>query len=316
MKKFSDKPLFVKTPPRGARRIECIEDGNEKNTQWVYYPWNNSAVRIPQRSVFTRVRTSRNLDLITAREQKKLRKTPIAIAGLNVGNPAALCLALEGAEEMRFADNDILTLSNLNRFRARLSDLGVNKAVLSARQVYDINPFANLRVYPDGIRPNAIDAFLTKPKVSLLIEVMDALPLKILIRQRARALRIPVIMVTGNGPNVILDIERFDRTSSLPLLNGYLRKSVVNKIIHADPQKLTAYQKAALAKEFMGPKLSLVPRLKASFLKVGRTLPSIPQLAEASFLRGAVLTAVTRSIIFGKRSPSGRYHVRLDTLFR
>ena len=60
---------------------------------------------------------------------------------------------------MKLADNDILSLSNLNRFRAGLPDLGVNKAVLTARQIYEINPFAKLEVFDKGISPENIENF-------------------------------------------------------------------------------------------------------------------------------------------------------------
>lgn len=281
----------------------------------VYYPWRATIVRIMSRAVYAQLRTSRNQDLITKNEQRQFAGFRIGIAGLNVGNPAALCIALEGGgAQMKFADNDILTASNLNRFRAGVCDLGLNKAALSARQVYEINPFARIAVFEDGISEKNMDWFLLKPRLDLLIEEMDNLKLKITIRELARAHRIPVLMVTGNGEDVIVDIERFDTTPDLPLLNGYLKKHVIDAIERTD-EHTTAEETIFLARDFMGAHM-LTKRLRQSFLRVGSALAGIPQIAESSFLRGAVLCYVARQIATRKSMPSGRYHFRLSTLIK
>src|SRR3989344_7615941 len=198
------KELELVKNPELLTAINNLKPNNLKpSTIWVYYPWRNMLVHCLNKEDFHILRMSRNKNIITEDEQKKLEKFRVGVAGLNVGNPGAVCLALEGDIEMKLTDNDVLSLSNLNRFRAGLPDLGINKAVLTARQIYEINPFARVSVFPHGIAPDTINQFLTKPKIDLLIEEMDNLKLKIEIRERARRARIPVLMVTGNGPNVI-----------------------------------------------------------------------------------------------------------------
>jgi hypothetical protein len=276
---------------------------------WAYYPWRNTVVRTLPEPDYRRLRTSRNQLLITPEQQTSLAHIRVAIAGLNVGNPAAVCLALEGgAERMRFADFDTLSVSNLNRFRAGLSDLGQNKAVLSARQVYEINPYARLEVWKEGIKPGEEAGFLED--IDLLVEEMDNLPLKLSIREEARRRRIPVIMVTGNGANVIIDIERFDTDPDLPLLNGHLKPAVIGQI--KNPKPVAGIQaRVLLARDFMGQEF-LTPELRASFLQIGQTLAGIPQLAESSFLRGAAVCHMVRRIAIGAPAPSGRYNLNLD----
>lgn len=281
---------------------------------WVYYPWQASLVHILDQKSYSILRMARNQNLITPGEQKKFAKIKIGIAGLNVGNPAAICLALEGgAIKMKFADNDTLSLSNLNRFRASIADLGLNKAVLSARQVYEINPFAKIGVWEKGISQERINEFLLKPRIDILIEEMDNLKLKILIRQEARKNKIPVLMVTGNGPNVIIDIERFDLDPKTPLLNSRLRKEVIEKIQTMDPEQTPFQKRVFLARDFIGAKY-LTQRLRDSFPLVGRKLASIPQLAESSFLRGAALCYFVRQVAVGKKISSGRYYLNLDQI--
>lgn len=286
----------------------------EKNNKgfWIYYPWRSCIVHTPGKGSFRKVRISRNFNLIIDSEQKKFEKFRVGIAGLNAGNPAAVCIALEGGGKMmKLADPDPLTLSNLNRFRAGLADLGVNKAVLTARQVYEINPFASVEIWDKGLNEKTLSRFLTKPKVDILIEEMDDLKLKITIRELARKHRIPVIMVTGNGENVIVDVERYDLNSKLPLLNGLLKEEVYDKIMNS-PRALGGREKIMLARDFMGKKF-LVKRLLRSFNEVGVKLLGIPQLAESSFLRGAALCYLVRKISTGMTIPSGRYHLRIDS---
>lgn len=295
-----------KMAPRGTRAEHSVA---------VYYSWRAAAVRLLSRSAYARLRTSRNQDLITKNEQRKFAGFRIGIAGLNVGNPAALCIALEGGgERMKFADNDVLTASNLNRFRAGVCDLGLNKAALSARQIYELNPFARIAVFTDGISEKNMSRFLLTPRIDLLIEEMDNLKLKIAIRELARAHRIPVLMVTGNGEDVIVDVERFDITPDPPLLNGHLKKRVIDAVMSAS-SAIPPRERIFLARDFMGAQI-LTKRLRQSFLRVGSTLAGIPQIAESSFLRGAALCYAARKIATKKPMPSGRYHFRLSTLIK
>ncbi len=283
---------------------------------WVYYPWQRCLVHILDKREYHMVRTSRNFNLILPREQRAFEKFRIGIAGLNVGNPGAICIALLGGGwDIKLADNDVLSLSNLNRFRAGLPDLGVNKAVLSARQIYEINPFARISVFPNGVSPDTIDDFLGEPKVDLLIEEMDNLKLKIAVRERARTMKIPVLMVTGNGPNVIIDVERFDQNPRLPLLSGHLSSRVIKGIQGIAPGKGTMRERVLLARDFMGVR-HLHERLPKAFLLVGSRLAGIPQIAESSFLRGAALCYFARQIAVGARVPSGRYILQMDSIIR
>ena len=278
---------------------------------WVYYPWRNYLVKILDKREYELLRLSRNHNLITPKEQKKFTDFRLSITGLNTGNSAALCIALEGGcNKMKFADNDILTVSNLNRFRAGLCDLGVNKGALSARQVYEINPFADIEVFEKGLSDLNLERFLLHPKVDLLVEEMDNLDLKIKIREIARIHKIPVLMVTGNGENVIIDVERFDINNNAPLLNGYLKPPVIEKIKRGTE---SFEEKIKLARDFMGAEY-LVKRLQDSFKQVGKSLAGIPQLSESSFLRGAAVCFFVRQIVLGNKVLPGRYFLKLDSI--
>jgi len=302
--------FYIKNPRALVNKKEVIFNKKPK-TLWVYYPWHNTLVHILNEKDFYLVKTARNQNLITKDEQRVLKKAKIGLAGLNIGNPIALSLVFQGFINFKIADNDILELSNLNRLAAglRLIDLGENKALLTKRQILDINPFCKVICYLDGINEENIYDFLVKPRIDIIVEEMDDLLMKIKIRELARKFRIPVIMVTGNGPNVIIDIERYDLNPNIPLLNGYLKNWVVNKI--KTSKDLSFMEKIELAKNFIQSKF-LTKKLIDSFGLIGKELVGIPQIADVSFLRAGVANFFIREILLGKRILSGRYLLNLE----
>lgn len=278
---------------------------NDPDERIVAYPWRKTLVRIVGPEAYRELRTNRNRDLITQEEQDRFMAARIGFAGLNVGNPGAVCIALEGGSHaMKLADLDALSVTNLNRFRAGLPDLGVNKATLTARQILEIDPYYELELHEKGIAPDTIEVFMGQPKIDLLVEEMDALPLKISIREEARRQGIPVIMVTGNSEGVLLDVERYDMEPDLSIMNGLMDPQILEAI--KTPKPLAPVEKVALARDFMGVKY-LDARLVDSFGKFATELVGIPQLAESSFMRGAALCYAAKAIILGRPLPSGRY---------
>ena len=94
---------------------------------------------------------------------------------------------------------------------AKLSDVGMNKTVVSAREVWELDPFAELHVWDSGVnKENLEDFILGEPKIDIFIDEMDSLSLKAMARFICKKARIPVLMATDNGDEVLLDIERFD----------------------------------------------------------------------------------------------------------
>lgn len=313
------KELFLLRNPKilGGKKVTFKKNYiiNDEYGLWVFYPWKLSLVHILNRKDFRDLRLSRNKNLIKEDEQQKLEKCKIGIVGMNVGNSAALCMALEGVSmDVKFADLDYLSVSNMNRFNGSLTNLGINKVILSARQVNEINPFIKVSCFNNGITPKNIERFISKPKVDIIIEEMDNLPLKIEVRKYAKKYKIPVIMVTGNGPNLILDVERYDVDKNLQILNGTLSNGVVNKIFN-EAMGYFPRQKAFLARDFIGKKY-VTKRLNESFDEFGVSLAGIPQLAEATFLRGALLSYCVRQICLKRDIKSGRYEFSMEKVLR
>lgn len=276
---------------------------------WAYFPWRRVAVKLLGENDFFRLRTARNKFLITEQEQSKFYNSTVGVAGLSVGSAVVNLLVLTGgAKNLRLADFDTLSLVNLNRLLGSVCELGVSKTVNMAKRVYEINPFAQVDLFADGITERNINTFLTKggKKLDLLIEEMDDIKLKIDLRLVARRRKIPVIMATDNGDNAIIDVERFDLEPKRPLFHG----RVEEKILRSVPEKPTQAERVKLAATLVGAEIT--PRTQYSLMQVGTKIPTWPQLGTAATLSGVALAYVARKILTGQDMPSGRYFIDLD----
>src|SRR4029077_3879684 len=68
-----------------------------RSGRWVFYPWVNELVHILDQQEFEAVRFSRNNNLITPFDQKKLLAARVGIVGLSIGSNVAIALSLIGA---------------------------------------------------------------------------------------------------------------------------------------------------------------------------------------------------------------------------
>jgi molybdopterin/thiamine biosynthesis adenylyltransferase len=105
---------------------------------------------------------SRNLGWLTPDEQAALRGKKVAIAGLGgAGGVHLLTLARLGIGRFHLADLDQFDLVNFNRQAgATMSSLGRDKVAVMAELARDINPELDIRVFPEGVQPHNVDAFL------------------------------------------------------------------------------------------------------------------------------------------------------------
>jgi len=281
----------------------------EDSGNWIYYPWNKTLLHCLNENYLIETKSARNVYLITREEQKTFYNSTIGIAGLSVGSHAALTIAMScGAKNMKLADNDVISLSNLNRLRYPLTSIGKNKAVFCAEQIYEMNPYANIMVYQNGITEENIEEFLLKPKIDVLIEEMDNLYLKIRIREIAKKHRIPVIMATDHDDNILVDIERYDLNPNYPILHGLLEGLTSKDFKNFEPKDLVK-----LTSKIAGANFA-TPRMLKSLLEVGKTIYSWPQLGSAATLCGVALTYLTKKIVLKEKIKSGRILININEI--
>ena len=273
---------------------------------WVHYPWLHALVHILDEQEFGELRTSRNRNKITEAEQQKLRKLRIAVAGLSVGQATAITLAMEEvAGELRLADFDTLELSNMNRLRASVADLGLAKTVLTARAIYEINPYANVHVFSDGVTSANLDDFLGGDRpVDILVEECDDLEMKLLLRERARERGIAVVMETSDRG--MLDVERFDLEPERETLHG-----LVAGVSASQVRGMSTREKVPVVLRLIGAE-QISDRLAASLVDVDTTLKTWPQLASAVAIGGGAATDVCRRVALGTFKRSGRFYLDVE----
>jgi len=278
--------------------------------RWVYFPWKKHLAHVLAPAEFDEARFSRNRNLITQREQAILQRARVGIAGLSVGSHVALCLALSGTGAMRLADHDKLSLSNLNRIRAGIPELGANKAVIAAEQIYEIHPYAKIALFPHGINKKNLKSFLAgPPKLTVAVDEMDDVAMKIELRLLARQFRIPVVSAADNGDNAIVDIERFDREPKRPIFHGRVDEETAQETHDVSFEEHLKRISAMVGMEYV------TPRMNESLSQVGKALYTWPQLAGAAMLSGAAAAYAVRKIILGDPLRSGKYNVNMERVF-
>lgn len=275
---------------------------------WVLFPWSKQMVHILDEQEFIEVRTSRNMYKISPDEQMSLRSKSVGIVGLSVGSAIAYTMAMERSfGAVVLADFDHIDLSNLNRIRASLADLGMNKAVVMAREIAELDPFIQVDVMEDGISDDNMAAFLQKyGGLDLIIDECDSLEVKIALRKAAKQAGIPLVMETSDRG--MLDIERFDLEPDRPLFHGRLAGFPLEGLDKLGPAERAQYLMAVVGIN------EVSERLRYSYSEIGKTITTWPQLASAVVMGGGTTADVARRILLKEPVGSGRFYVDMQSL--
>ena len=279
-----------------------------KQGRWVYFPWLFALSHILEEEPFFQVRTARNRELITKVEQKKFYSATIGIFGLCIGNSVAAAIVLQGGSgHIKLADHDRLALSNTNRIRVGVQNLGVTKTDLTAREIYTLNPYAKVEIFPDGLTMKNIKKFFKG--LDVVVDEIDNLAMKYKIREYAQKYRLPVIMGADNGDGAVVDIERYDINPHLRFFHGRMGKTSFDSL--ANLSKLEIGKKIA---SYVGVE-NVSPRMRGSLLEIGKTIVSWPQLGGAAMLNGAAIAYCVRRILIGQNLTSNRVVFSFDEKF-
>lgn len=286
----------------GALRPEPDSELLAESPRWIYYPWRRAVVKVLGPRSFRRLRLDRNRNLITTDEQNRLAELRIGVVGLSSGHVIAHTLAAQGVcGLLRLADFDELELSNLNRVPASVFDLGVNKAVVAARRIAELDPYLPVEPVPSGLTTDGADEFLSG--LDVVIEECDSLDVKALVRERARDRRIPVLMATSDRG--LVDVERFDLEPERPIFHGLL-----GDVDTATLAGLSGEQKVPYVLRLVETD-GLTVRAAASIVEVGYTLATWPQLAGDVTVGAAAMAEAVRRIGLGEPLSSGRAHLNV-----
>lgn len=279
---------------------------------WAYYPWSGTLLHTVGAEDIRKLRTNRNQLLITAEEQQTLQKATVGVAGMSVGAGIALALVYSGiSQTIKIADFDELDTSNLNRLRESLSAVGKPKVELAAQHLYELDPFADVQIFGKGIDDTNIDTFFNDPKLSVVIDEIDDFKMKVQLRLYAKKYKIPLLMFTSLGDNILIDVERYDLESDLQPFHGLLGE-LVDEIV--SKSEITKDDERRYAVLLVGQEY-IPTRALASLPEMGRSLVGRPQLYSTIAVDGGLAAYVVRQLVLGNEPASGRYFVKFADLF-
>ncbi|MBP2586733.1 hypothetical protein J3A78_007211 [Streptomyces sp. PvR006] len=307
--------LAPSDPFGGRSRVAAVADtvGGRLDVygRWVWYPWSGRLVHVLPEAEFRLVRTDRNRDKISREQQQALLGRRVGVIGLSVGSGAALTCAMEGVGgAFRLADYDRLGLSNLNRLRAGVHELGLEKSVLCARHMFELDPYLDIEIHRGGVSEETIEDFFVQDEqgrgLDLLVEECDTPWVKVAAREHARRRRVPVLMETNDRG--LLDIERYDLEPDRPLFHGRTGTTTADDVRGLDREQAIRFLLTIVDEQ------RLSPAMADALARVGQSLSSWPQLAGGVMLGAALVTEAARRILLGEPLASGRHSVDLEAL--
>ena len=190
---------------------------------------------------------SRTELLIGAEAMEKLHRSRVAVFGVGgVGGYVVEALARSGVGTLDLIDNDVVSLTNLNRqIIATHATLGMRKVDAAAERVRDICPEIQVNRHACFFLPENADTF-DFTQYDYVVDAVDTVSAKIEIVLRAQAANVPVISSMGAGNK--LDPSRFrvadiSATKVCPLaraMRNLLRRKGVKhlKVVYSEEEAL------------------------------------------------------------------------------
>ena len=167
---------------------------------------------------------------------KKLTTARVAVFGVGgVGGYVCEALARAGVGELHLFDNDVVSLSNINRQIIALhSTVGRSKVEVMRERILDINPDCRVVTHQIFYLPENADNFPLSD-FDYVADAIDTVSAKIELAVRATAAGIPLISAMGTGNK--LDATRFcvtdlSKTSGCPLARVMRRELKARGITH------------------------------------------------------------------------------------
>ena len=190
---------------------------------------------------------SRTELLIGPEAMEKLHRSRVAVFGVGgVGGYVVEALARSGVGTLDLIDNDVVSLTNLNRqIIATHATLGMRKVDAAAARVRDICPEIQVNRHNCFFLPENADTF-DFTQYDYVVDAVDTVSAKAEIVLRAQAAGVPVISSMGTGNK--LDPSRFrvadiSATKVCPLaraMRNLLRRKGVKhlKVVYSEEEAL------------------------------------------------------------------------------
>ncbi len=143
---------------------------------------------------------SRTALLLGQEAMERLSCARVAVFGVGgVGGYVCEALARSGVGALDLIDKDQVALSNINRqIIATHKTVGRDKTDVMRERILDINPDAEVRVYPCFFLPETADRFPFS-EYDYVVDAVDTVTAKIELAVRAQEAHVPMISSMGAG---------------------------------------------------------------------------------------------------------------------
>lgn len=164
---------------------------------------------------------SRTELLIGKEGLEKLSKSRVAVFGVGgVGGYVVEALIRSGLGNIDIIDNDVVSLSNINRqIIATHKSIGQYKVDVAKDRILDINPNVVVNIYKTFFTPETAAGFDFK-NYDYIVDAIDTVAGKLSLIEKAKEFSVPIICSMGAGNK--LDPTKFEvtdisKTSVCPL---------------------------------------------------------------------------------------------------
>jgi hypothetical protein len=303
-------PAVINTPEYSEKLSSFISERSKPSVDlrgdYIYYPWSGLLLHmVPEVDLHT-LRTNRTKNLISEDEQHTMGEFTAGIAGLSFGIGIALSLVYNGASNsIKIADRDIFATSNLNRVRVGLPSVDQAKTEVTAHEIYEINPHAEVIVFNDGLTEENLDDFVNgSHNLNIIFDVVDDFSMKVRLRLAAKKAKIPVIMLTSLEDSILVDVERYDLDPEAEIFHGLLG-DVTDELLTKD---MSEQDKVKYAMAIVGPE-HISFRNLSSLSDIGTKLVSRPHLYGTVSIVCGLAAYILKRIALGEDMPSLRKHL-------
>lgn len=150
-----------------------------------------------------------------------LRSKHVAVFGVGgVGSYVAEAFARCGIGSIDLYDNDTVSLTNINRQLIALhSTVGKDKVTVMKERIRDINPLCIVKAYKLFIDNASVDN-VDFSMYDYVIDAVDTVTAKLLIIERCKMQKIPIISSMGTGNKLhpeLFEVADISKTSVCPL---------------------------------------------------------------------------------------------------
>lgn len=277
----------------------------------------------------------RQQEFINKKDQEKLKKTTIFLAGCGAGSAVAQNLVRVGIGNFILADPDKVELHNLNRQDYIEDDVSSNKAKALSNRIRKINKTARVTVLEQGVTLDNVNELVEK--ADIIIDMIDvgAPEIALSLHIMAEKYNKPVITGFDIGESIIIYVFDYRDSSNLTFQEflGF------DNITLAQIRKLSSF---AIAAQFVIGKVEnkfktfeegekyyssffeikkdiLLQNLPDEFQDIvdkilNGQLSFIPQINTAAAVLGALQSLIVKEIIIGRKVKIAPDSVRLNLL--